>query len=112
MASNSPPKKPIDLRILQREAALKRLCTEKGQPEKYVAPSVSLDCEESSKRKDRRQNIRISLMSEEEKRQRLEKIRIAMRDKRARDALNKNSARKNRKRKPLPQKTATTAKGV
>ena len=107
MASNSPKRKPIDLRILQREAALKRLCTEKGQPEKYVAPSVSLDCEESSKRRDRRRNIRISLMSEEEKRQRLEKKRIGMRDKREHDALHKNSAIKNRKRKQPPQKTTT-----
>ena len=110
MASNSPKRKPIDLRILQREAALKRLCAEKGQPEKYVAPSMRLDCEESSKRKDRRRNICISLMSEEEKRQRLEKKRIAMRDKRARDALNKNSTIKKRKRKSLPQKTATICK--
>ena len=68
MASNSPKKKPIDLRILQHEAVLKKLCAEKGQPEKYVAPSVSLDCEDASKRQDRRRNIRISLMSEEEKR--------------------------------------------
>ena len=109
MSSNSSPrKKPIDLRILQREGELIKLCEEKGQPEKYVAPSVSLDCESARDRKERRRNIRNSLMTEEEKRQMLEKKRIAMRDKRARDALNKNSTIIKRKRKQWHQKIITT----
>ena len=89
MSSNSSPrKKPIDLRILQREGALIKLCEEKGQPEKYVAPSVSLDIESARDREERRRNIRKSLMTEEEKRQMLEKKRIAqsIRDKRARES--------------------------
>ena len=111
MSSNTPPrKKPIDLRILNHERALIKLCEEKGQPEKYVAPSVSLDCESARDRKDRRRDIRNSLMTEEEKRQMLEKKRIAqsVRDKRARESLNKNSAIIKRKRKPRQQKIITT----
>ena len=79
MASMTKKRKPVDLRILQAEASLMKLCRDKHQFEKYI-PS----CDEETKihRFVRHRKVRNSVLIEEEKLKQLEKNDVTRKTKR------------------------------
>ena len=68
--------KPIHICILQAEAKHKKLCKDKNKPENHIEPPPN---ETANQRKVHRGEIHISLLGENEEKQRLEKIRTANR---------------------------------
>ena len=61
---------PINIRILQVEAKLKKLCNNKNKPENYIEHPPN---EKADQRKVHRKEICISLLDENEGKKRLEK---------------------------------------
>ena len=69
MKSITKKSKAVDLRIIQAEASLRRLCKDKHQFEKYIPPC---DDERKDQRYVRHRKVRNSVLTEEERLERLE----------------------------------------